>query len=320
LGALSQTVTVGGTDAEIVYDFVRSQQMVEAAMAALPLETIYNVPERDLVFRLGDDQPIEDIRDHWNWMTSVSFDAGSGIVHFEARAFDPESARAIAQFVLDESTRIVNAMSAQAREDAVSVARSVLEQAEDRLRTVRRQIRAFRDAERELDPSVNAQAALGLVATLRQELAQAQVELDSYLSLVGPRGPRAPGLRQRIDSLQARIEQERQRLGAGQEGLAHVPAPGGGSRLFSELLGDFEELTVEREFAENAYTSALASFEQAQVEARRQNRFLSPHIRPTLSQEPEYPQRTLMALGVFVILTVAWATVVLIVYNIRDRR
>ena len=84
--------------------------------------------------------------------------------------------------------------------------------------------------------------------------------------------------------------------------------------------GDYEELMVEREFAENTYVSALASFEQAQVEARRQTRFLSPHIHPTLSVEPQYPQRALLSLGVFVLLTVGWAVLALIVYNVRDRR
>jgi capsular polysaccharide transport system permease protein len=316
LGALSQTVSVSGTDAEIIYDFVRSQQMVEAALDALPLEEIYNRSPNDIVFRLGENQPIEDITDYWNWMTTVSFDGASGIVHFEARAFDPESAQMIAAFVLAESTRIVNEISTQAREDAVAVARSVLEQAEDRLRNIRREIRVFRDTEQELDPTLNAQASMGLMAELQQQRAQAQVELDSYLSLVGPRGPRASALRQRISSLEQRINQERQRLGTGATGTTSS----GDHRLFADLMGDYEELVVEREFAENAYVSALASFEQAQVEARRQTRFLSPHIRPPLSVEPQYPQRALLSVGIFILLTVAWAVLALIAYNVRDRR
>jgi capsular polysaccharide transport system permease protein len=316
LGALSHTVSVGGTDAEIIHDFVRSQQMVEAALAALPLEAMFNAPANDIVFRLGDDQPIEDVTDYWNRMTTVSFEGASGIVHVEVRAFDPEAARTIATFVLDESTRIVNAISTQAREDAVAVARSVLDEAEARLRTVRRDIRRFRDAEQALDPGESARAAMGLMATLQQRLAEAQVELDSYLALVGPRGPRVPALRQQIDSLQTRIAQERERLGSGHDERAGAAD----RRLFSDLMGDYEELTVELEFAQNAYVSALSSFEQAQVEARRQTRFLSPHIRPTLSVEAQYPQRALLAAGVFVLLTVGWAVLALIAYNVRDRR
>jgi capsular polysaccharide transport system permease protein len=195
------------------------------------------------------------------------------------------------------------------------VARSVLDAAEDRLRDARRAIRTFRDAEQELDPSENARASLGLMASLREQLATAQIELDSYLTLVGPRGPRVSVLRQRIESLEQRIAEERRRLGAG----AGVAAQGDG-RVFSDLMGDYEELSVDLEFAQNAYVSALASFEQAQVEARRQHRFLAPHIEPTLSMEAQYPRRALIGLGVFIVLTVAWSVLLLIAYNVRDRR
>jgi capsular polysaccharide transport system permease protein len=317
LGALTSGLggPGSGADAEIVYEFVRSQQMVEAAMAALPLVEIYNRPQRDVVFRLGEDQPIEDVVEYWNRMTDVAFDASSGIVLFEARAFDPESARAIATLVLSESTRVVNDLSTQAREDAVSVAREVLDEAEARLRGVRRDLRAFRDIEQELDPSENARAALGLAAALETELAQTEVELDTQTALVGERGPRIAFLRQKIASLRDRIAAERARIGDGESAAA-----GARGRGFADLVAEYEDLIVDREFAENAYVSALASFEQAQVEARRQMRYLAPHVRPTLSVSPEYPQRALMAGGAFGALLIAWSVGLLIVYNIRDRR
>lgn len=316
LGALSQTVTLGGTDAEIVYEFVRSQQMVEAASAALPLREMYNLPQRDMVFRLGESYSIEGLTRYWNRVNTISFDGASGIVQFEARAFDPQSAQAVTSFVLGESTRMVNEISIQARDDAVEVARSVLDQAEDRLRAARRKIRSFRDYEQALDPSQDARAAMELTAALRLQRVEAEIELDSYLSLVGPRGPRVPALRQRIASLEERIAEEERLVGAGAGGASE----GGERRRFADLMGEYEELQVDLEFAQNAYVSALTSYEQAQVEARRQIRFLSPHVSPTLSVEAEYPQRTLIAIAIFVILTVAWSVLFLIAYNIRDRR
>jgi capsule polysaccharide export protein KpsE/RkpR len=39
-----------------------------------------------------------------------------------------------------------------------------------------------------------------------------------------------------------------------------------------------------------------------------------------LSEEPEYPERLLITLGAFGALVVAWAVLLLITYNIRDRR
>lgn len=313
-GALAHAAGSGSADAEIVYQFIRSQQMVEAAMAAAPLVEIYNASPEDVVFRLGREQPIEDVTRYWRWMNDVAFDGGAGIVTFTARAFDPDSARLIAQIVLDESTRVVNALSAQAREDAVSVAREALVAAEDRLRLVRRDIRAFRDLEQELDPSENARAALGLTTLLETRLAETQIELETQLALVGPRAAEIPVLRQRIESLRNRIAEERARIGAGRL------ERDGEARAFSDLVAEYEELVVDREFAERAYLSAMAAYEQAQLEARRQTRYLAPHIHPTLSVEAQYPRRALLAAAVFAALLVAWSVAVLVAYNVFDRR
>ena len=313
LGAFTQQMSSGAADAGIVYEFVRSQQMVEAARAALPLVEMYNRPERDVVFRLGEDRSIEDVTGYWNRMTDVSFDSSSGIVRFEARAFTPADAEAIARFVLAESTRIVNELSEQAREDSIRVARVAVSEAEDRLRAARRAMREFRNVQQEVDPTQNASATLGLVAALEQELANVRVALDSELELVGEQSPRVSQLRQRIASLEKQIAQERSRLGAGAE------AGAGEEGRFAGVISEYEERQVDLEFAQNAYTAALAAFEQAQIEARRQSRFLAPHIEPTRSVEPQYPQRALLSLAAFGLLTVAWAVVVLIVYNVRER-
>ncbi len=313
-GAFMQNVSAAGADAEIVYEFVRSQQMIEAAMQALPLAEMYNVPEHDFVFRLGENRAVEDVVSYWNWMTDISFDAASGIVRFQARAFTPEDAQRIAEFVLAESTRIVNDLSEQAREDSLRVSRAVVGEAEDRLREARRAMREFRDLEQEVDPAANAGAQLGLIAELEQQLAQARVALDSELQLVGARSPRLETMRQRIASLERQIVEERARVGAG--GLSGEDR----ERRLAAVLSDYEERQVDLEFAQQAYVSALAAHEQAQIEARRQSRFLAPHIEPTRSIEPQYPHRMLISAAVFGLLIVLWSVALLIFYNIRERR
>ena len=312
LGALTQTVSLSGADAEIVFDFVRSQPMVAAAREALPLDAMFNRAETDVFFRLGHDRPIEEIVDYWNWMTSVSFDAASGIVRFEARAFTPQDARMITEFVLEESSRVVNQLSQRAQEDSQRVARQAVADAEARLRAARRAMREFRDAEQEIDPTENARSTLGLVASLEQELAETRVALDSELALVGPRSPRILPLRQRIDSITKQITSERARLGSGAN-----PEPS--NERLSEVVARYEELLVDLEFAQNTYLATLTSLEQAQIEARRQSRFLVPHIIPTESEESRHPQRAMLVLAVLGVTAVVWMVTVLIIYNVRDR-
>lgn len=77
---------------------------------------------------------------------------------------------------------------------------------------------------------------------------------------------------------------------------------------------------VDREFAEQAYALALTTYEQAQAEARRQSRYLAVHIPPTLSEEAEYPDRTILLIATAVFCLAVWAILMLVVANIRERR
>jgi capsular polysaccharide transport system permease protein len=79
-------------------------------------------------------------------------------------------------------------------------------------------------------------------------------------------------------------------------------------------------LRVDLEFANAAYTQALAGLAAARAEARRQSRYLAAHVQPTLAQSSLYPRRALIAglLGLFLLL--GWGVVMLVYYNVRDNR
>ncbi|MEM1299323.1 MAG: capsule biosynthesis protein [Pseudomonadota bacterium] len=311
-GAITQLGTSSAVmDGEILYDFIQSQAMLDAAEQTLDLAAIYNRAPEDPLFALGEDQPVEELLDHWLWMTDVAIDPGTGILTVEARAFAPEDARAIAGAILEASAALVNTLSDAAREDAVRHAAGELEGAEARLRAIRSDLRAFRDLEQEVDPTQNAQAALGLVATLEEDRARTQVQLDQLAGVLNNQAPRVQGLRRRLATLDARIAEERTRLGSG--------STTEDGRQLADVVGDYEELVVDREFAEQAYTLALATFEQAQAEARRQSRYLAVHIEPTLSEEAEYPDQPIWLGASLAALLAAWAIAMLVVANIRER-
>ena len=83
----------------------------------------------------------------------------------------------------------------------------------------------------------------------------------------------------RIDAINKRIEAERGSLGIGGEDRGALP----------DVLGTYEELQVDLEFASTAYLQTLAGLAAAQAEARRQSRYLAPHVQPTLATTSLYP-------------------------------
>lgn len=314
-GAVTQ---LGGgsttTDGQILYDFIQSQQIVEQIRTATPLELIWNKSKHDLLFTLGQDQPIEELHDHWDRLVKVSLDSATGILALETQAFTPEDSLMIAQAILTASGNLVNQLSDGAREDAVRFAAIERDAAEARLREIRARLRSFRDLEQEVDPTQNARAALSLVATLEEERARTQVRLDQFSGALNDQAPRVQSLRRRLKTLDEQIAQERTRLGRGHS----VDDPS--NRALSDVVGDYEELLVDREFAEQTYRIALATYEQAQTEARRRHRHLAVHVRPTLSERADHPDKAVWLITAALSGFALWAVLSLVIGNVRERR
>jgi capsular polysaccharide transport system permease protein len=95
---------------------------------------------------------------------------------------------------------------------------------------------------------------------------------------------------------------------------------GGTDGALPEIVGAYEELLVDIEFANTAYVQTLAALAAARAEARRQSRYLAPHIKPTLAQSALYPRRAMISglTGLFLLL--GWGMLMLIYYNVRDNR
>ena len=85
-------------------------------------------------------------------------------------------------------------------------------------------------------------------------------------------------------------------------------------------MAEFERLTVDLQFAEEAYRTALAAVDVARANASRQSLYLAPYIRPTLPQTAEFPQRLVLTGLVAIFLLLIWAIGTLVFYSIRDRR
>jgi capsular polysaccharide transport system permease protein len=310
LGAITQIGGGGSAEPEILFEYIRSQEIVAKIDAEIDLRRIYNRAPDDVVFTLGDDASIEDLLRHWNRMVDVSLESHSGVIRVRATAFATEDARAITGAILQESTALVNHLSEQARTDAIRFARVDLDEAEAHLRDLRRQLAAFRSEHKLVDPVADVEGQMGLLTALQEELAKALVERDMLLSYADASDQRVVQANRRITAVSERIEEERANLG--------VPGARGGA--MPEVVGTFEALRVDLEFASSAYTQALANLALARAEARRQSRYLAAHIEPTLAERALYPRRALLSglTGLFLLL--GWGVLMLVYYNVRDSR
>lgn len=303
----------GAQDSDILYEFMRSQQLVQNVDQKLDLRAIYSKNyDTDWLLSFDPDGTLEDLTRYWQRMVRISYAAGSGLMEIRVLAFTPKDAKAIAEEILAENSAIINELSAIARSDAMRYATEDLEQSVERLKQTRETLTKFRLANQIVDPNADIQAQMGLLTTLQSQQAEALIDYDLLADIARDGDPRLEQAQRRIDVIETRIAAEREKFGVGGAG------PGGVE--FATIIADFERLTVDREFAEAAYAASLSARDAAVAEANRQSRYLATYIQPTEAQKSEYPQR-LILIGVIALFTLLiWSILCLVYYSLRDRR
>jgi len=314
LGSLASVSGTSSSDTDILNEFLHSQDLLERVMAELDLVEIYTVPEFDPIFAFRDTGKIEDLVDYWQRMVEVHYDQGTALIELRVHAFRPQDAQNIARRVVEESSLLINRLSAIARDNNTRYAQLDLEVSLERLRDAREAMTTFRTQNRTINLEAAVQGQIGILNSLEQQLAKARVDLNLLLlEGLATTDRRIITEQRRIEVIKDLVELERAQFGSASESR-----PGGLN--FSSLAAEFERLTVDLQYAQQTYLAAQAGLDGAIAEAARQSRYLAPYTQPSLPQSARYPDRLVFSLvtGFFLILT--WSIGVLVYYSIRDRR
>lgn len=313
LGGLGELAGRSTPDSEILAAFIRSPDLVADLDAVLDLDRVFR-PEGvwDPLFTLPQAASIEAKTAYWRRMIRVDHDARTGLIDLTVSAFDPDTAQNLAREVFRASAATINALSDEARAAATRQTADDLDLAMDRLRRARAAITEFRGRHRIVDPTQDLRSQMGVLTSLEAELVDATLERDLLLETTRATDQRVVGLDRRVAVIEARITEERRKLG--------VDSGGAGAPGYAALMGEYERLEVDREFAERAYVAAMAAHDAALAEARRQTRFLAAHVRPTRAETPEFPRRAEMTAVAFAALALLWAVASLGYASLRDRQ
>ncbi|KUF08992.1 hypothetical protein [Pseudoponticoccus marisrubri] len=316
LGGIDLFAGAGGSsDADILFEFIQSQKIVETIDARLDLREYYAQHwETDKVFSLWPDASIEDLLWYWKRVVRISYDQGAGLIELEVLAFDPEYARALATEIVAESQAMINQLAAAAREDATRYARADLDDALERLKTAREALTAFRTRSQIVDPEADIQSRMGVMNNLQQQLAEALIEYDLLRETSNANDPRVTQVQRRIAVIRERIASERETFASGADDVGALRDD------YPSLIAEFESLTVDREYAEETYRAALTALDVARAKADRRSRYLATYVEPTLAESAEYPQRYVLTGLTALFLFLAWSILALVYYSIRDRR
>lgn len=311
LGSLGQLSTGSSSDASILNEYLRSQKLVEDVSKKIDLHAFYSLPEFDPVFAFDPQKPLENLVTYFQRMNYVTFDAGNGLLDIESFAFTPDNAQTVATAIMDASRDLVERLSQIAQEDTTRNAKFELERARERLEETRQAMSDLRRREQVVDPRADLESQMGVLTALQNQLASALIEHDLLLATTQASDPRLAASERTIIAIENRIDAERNKVSQ---------ATLQGDNSLARVVGDFESLTADREFAEQAYLAANVTYDTALSEARRKSKYLAAHIPPTLAQSSQYPNKPLWGFVVFGACMLLWSVSMLTVYAMLDRR
>jgi capsular polysaccharide transport system permease protein len=296
-----------GHDALVVRDYVTSRDMLARLNREHGFIGHYKDGQQDFFSRLRADASFEDAYEYFGSKVQADYDQVSGTITIRVRAFSAEKASKFTTSILTYSEEMVNKLSERERRDRTSYAEAEVKKAEERLSRARKEIVALQQKHADFNPLQTATATMTVRTELEGELAKARAELMQLKSFMNDSAPQVLAANEKVKSLSAQVSGESRRL-------VDPKKPGGLNTSFA----DFEEAMVEKEFAQKAYESAMATLEMARADADRQHRYVATIATPSKPDESTYPHRTRSILAAFALSFLMWGIGTMVVAAVRE--
>ena len=294
-------------DAMILEEFLQSAGFIDLADAQFDLRAHFADAELDPTRRLPADARAETLYKYYRKKVTIRARPETGVLTIQVRAFSPELALNLANFIISESEAMINEISDRMVQTQTQLARRELKSNEARLQSSREALLDFRVNNAILDPENESGAKFGNIAALDSQLTEKRTTLRAKQSYLRKDAFELKVLRQEIAALEAQRAEEMHRFVTGSE-----------DQSMAGIVKKYEALKIEHEFALGAYTTALTMVESAALEAAKQEKFLLPIAPPHLPEKPVFP-RPLRGTAVVFILAVALLGIGrLVVATIRD--
>ena len=310
---------IATSDTYIIREYIHSREILTNIEKKYHIKERYMKPKNDLWAALPKDSTFEEFLRYWKYMTQVDLDRISHIITIKVFAFSARDAYEISKAILEESERMINELSERARQDAVAYAEKEVAKAEERIREIRQKMLKFRSTTQQVDPAKQAEVQVALIGKLEEQLAHLKAKLAETRNYLSRNAPTVIFLRNRIKAVMKQIEDEKKKLGNALKNRDSKAKSPDMNTPLSETLSEYEELLVDKEFAEKLYLSALSGLEQARLIANKQQRYLATFVRPYVPDEARFPKRLRNTFFVFLALTLLWALSVVMFQSILDR-
>lgn len=304
------SVGMADQNAYVLTTYIHSRAVIDDLRKTIDIRDIFTRPEGDFWARLRPNASIEELLAYWKSMVGAHVDNMSGVVTVSVRSFRPQDSVDLATAIVKVSETLANTISARARNDAMTRGEQEVRRAEERVETALADMRTYRDKEGYLDPTVAASSTLTLLTELMGQKMQLQNDIFVATRSVSADAPQLKSLQTRLVGLDQQIDSLRGELTGNSAERQTVAAS----------LKKFEEIELQRGFAEKLYTMAQDGLERARLKAEQQAIYISVFVPPSLPEDAKFPERFSLSVIIPIGLLVIWGILALMAAAIDDHR
>lgn len=311
LGVALQGVgfTSQASDAFAVHEYITSRDGLAALNRRIDVSEVLAPPGADMIARypnLLENRSFESMYKAFPRFVTVGYASQTGISTLRVEAFKPADAQKMADALLKEGEALVNRLNERAMNNAVADATARNAAAVQAAGETQAALAAFRNAQRFLDPTREANAMSQVIIGLMANLAEVEAQRDQ-LRMEAPQSPILPSLNRRIATLERQIEQERVKIAGSASSLA-------------PQLGRYETLVLQNELAAKEMAAASANLTSARQEAQRQQLYLQRIAAPNLPDVASEPRRIRSILTVLLTCLLIYGVGWMVWAGVREHR
>ncbi|MCW2338521.1 capsular polysaccharide transport system permease protein [Sphingobium sp. B2D3A] len=292
-----------GEEAHAAKSFVESRGALAAINKNGAFEKAFVRGDISIIDRFNGGS-FEDLFKYYMNRVRVDSDVVTSISTLTVRAYTAEDAYRINTQLLDMAEQTINQMNLRGREDMIRFAQVEVNEAQDRARQAGLALAAYRNREGVIDPELQATTQMAMISKLQDEIIVTRTQL-SQLRTLTPLNPQIKSLEDRNASL----EQEIQKM---------MGTLTGGNRSLAASAVQYQKYFLEQELSEKQVAAALASLQDAQNEARRQQVYVERISLPNKPDAPLEPRRLRGILATLALGLVAWGIASMLVAGIKE--
>lgn len=292
LGSLLPSQLNVNSDAIAVQDYLTSKDAMLRLDQDVGFKSHFSDPSIDPIQRLDPDPSHEEAHKLYKKVVKIGYDPTEGSIRMEVIAADPQIATNFSRALISYAEQRADDLSQRKREDHLRDARASLEQAKQERRDAQRALVQLQSDSDLIDPE-------GLIASLRQQISNVQVQLqEKELQLAALQDNPRPN-RARVQGVQGDIRRMQTLLASLEAKMTDATA---GDSSLAQKTAQIQMAQADLATSDLLMQSALQTLKQTELEANRQVRYLTTSVTPVASQDPAYPrafENTILAFLIF---------------------